>query len=162
HDELLAWGWRIPFIASVFLMLVGLWVRLSINETVEFKKTLERKERVQVPIIDVFLKCPRILFLGTFAGMATFVLFYLVTAYLLSYSTNHLQLSFYQALQVEVIGAIFCGIFTVLTGKLADRIKRRTLMICITIITGIYSFAIPYFLSSGVIGVLAMSTIGLS
>ncbi|WP_455481151.1 MFS transporter [Bartonella sp. B12(2025)] len=162
HDELLAWGWRIPFIASIVLMLVGLWVRLSINETVEFKKTLEHKERVRVPIIDVFLKYPRILFLGTFSGMTTFVLFYLVTTYLLSYLTNHLQFPFYKALQVEVVGAIFCGIFTVLTGKLSDRIKRRTLMILITIITGIYSFAIPYFLNSGIIGIFAMSIIGLS
>ncbi|WP_074380821.1 MFS transporter [Bartonella doshiae] len=162
YSELLAWGWRIPFIASVIFMIIGLWIRLSINETIEFKKTLESKERVKVPIIDVFFKCPRILFLGIFAGMATFVLFYLVTAYLLSYSTNHLKLPFHQALQVEVIGAIFCGIFTVITGKLSDRIKRRTLMIWITIITGIYSFAIPYFLNSGVIGVLAMSIIGLS
>lgn len=162
RDELLAWGWRIPFIASIVLMLIGLWVRLSINETVVFKKTLERKERVKVPIIDVFFKCPRILFLGTFAGMATFVLFYLITAYLLSYSTNHLQLSFQQALQIEIVGAVFCGIFTVITGKIADRIKRRTLMIWITIITGIYSFAIPYFLEFGVAGILAMSVIGLS
>ncbi|EJF86696.1 MFS transporter [Bartonella rattimassiliensis] len=161
-DTLVAWGWRIPFIASIVFMIIGLWVRLSINETVQFKKNLESKERVKVPIIDVFLKCPRILFLGVFSGMATFVLFYLVTAYLLSYSTNHLQLSYYQALQVEIIGAIFCGIFTVITGRLADRIRRRTLMIWVTIITGIYSFAIPYFLNSGVIGVLAMSVIGLS
>ncbi len=73
-------------------------------------KNLESKERVKIPIIDVFLKCPRILFLGIFAGMATFVLFYLVTAYLLSYSTNHLELPYHQALQVEMIGAIFCGI----------------------------------------------------
>ncbi|WP_375649766.1 MFS transporter, partial [Bartonella sp. MU70NMGDW] len=120
--ELLAWGWRIPFIASVVFMIIGLWVRLSINETVQFKKTLESKEHVKVPIIDVFLKCPRILFLGIFSGMATFVLFYLVTTYLLSYSTNHLQLPFHQALQIEIVGAIFCGIFTVITGRLADRI----------------------------------------
>ncbi|WP_273758024.1 MFS transporter [Bartonella sp. AU55XJBT] len=162
HEALVAWGWRIPFIASIVFMIIGLWVRLSINETVQFKKNLESKERVKVPIIDVFLKYPRILFLGIFSGMGTFVLFYLVTAYLLSYSTNHLQLSYYQALQVEIVGAIFCGIFTIITGRLADRIRRRTLMICVTIITGIYSFAIPYFLNSGVIGVLAMSVIGLS
>ncbi|UNE53482.1 MFS transporter [Bartonella machadoae] len=162
HNELVAWGWRIPFIGSVVLMIIGLWVRLSINETPAFKKTLERKERVKAPIIDVFFKYPRILFLGTFCGMATFVLFYLVSAYLLSYTTNYLQLSFYQALQVEIVGAIFCGIFTVLTGILADRIRRRTLMIWITIITGFYSFAIPYFLSSGIIGVFVMSIIGLS
>ncbi|WP_208435233.1 MFS transporter [Bartonella phoceensis] len=162
HDELLAWGWRIPFIVSVIFMIIGLWVRFSINETVAFKKTLERKERVKAPIIDVFLKYPRILFLGTFCGMATFVLFYLVSAYLLSYATNHLQLPFYQALEVEIIGAVFCAIFTVLTGKIADRVRRRTLMIWVTVILGIYSFAVPYFLNSGILGILAMSTIGLS
>ncbi|WP_455477456.1 MFS transporter [Bartonella sp. B41] len=162
NDELLTWGWRIPFVASVVLMIIGLWVRLSIHETVEFKKTLERKERVKAPIVDVFLKCPRILFLGTFAGMTTFVLFYIVTTYLLSYSTNHLGLSFQQALQVEVVGAVFCGIFTVITGRIADRVRRRSLMIFVTIITGIYSFAFPYFLNSGVVGILLMSVIGLS
>lgn len=162
YDELLAWGWRIPFIASVILMLIGLWVRLSINETAAFKKTIERKERVRAPIVDVFFKYPRILFLGTFSGMATFVLFYLVSAYLLSYSTNYLKLPLYQALEVEVIGAIFCGVFTILTGKVADRIRRRTLMILVTIIIGLYSLAIPYFLSSGIFGIFVMSTIGLS
>ncbi|WP_455478453.1 MFS transporter [Bartonella sp. B10] len=162
HDELLAWGWRIPFIASIAFMIVGLWIRLSINETIEFKKTLERKERVKVPIIDVFLKYQRIVFLGTFAGMTTFVLFYLVTTYLLSYATNRLGLSFNQALQVEIIGAIFCGIFTVLTGRFSDRIKRRTLMICVTIITGIYSLSIPYLLDSGIVGIFMISIIGLS
>ncbi|WP_208436495.1 MFS transporter, partial [Bartonella vinsonii] len=61
HDELFAWGWRVPFIGSAFLTIVGLWVRISISETVEFKKTLEREERVKVPIIDVFFKHSRIL-----------------------------------------------------------------------------------------------------
>ncbi|WP_332066117.1 MFS transporter [Bartonella sp. CB189] len=162
HDELLAWGWRIPFIFSIVLMMVGLWVRLSINETAEFKKAIIREERVNLPIIDVFFKHSRTLFLGTFAGMTTFILFYLVTAYLLSYATNHLKLPFDKALQAEGIGAIFCAIFTIITGKLADRIRRRTLMIGVTIITGLYSFIIPYFLSSGITGVLAMSIIGLS
>ncbi|WP_336287855.1 MULTISPECIES: MFS transporter [unclassified Bartonella] len=162
HDELLAWGWRIPFIFSVVLMIVGLWVRLSINETVEFKKTLERKERVSLPIMNVFFKCPRILFLGTFAGMTIFVLFYLITVYALSYSEKHLQLSSTQTLTVEGVGAVFCIFFTIITGKIANYIKRRTLIICATIIIGIYSFAIPYFLSSGIIGIFAMSIIGLS
>lgn len=162
HDELFSWGWRVPFIGSAFLTIIGLWVRLSINETAEFKKTLEREERVKVPIIDVFFKHSRILFLGTFSGIATFVLFYLVSAYLLSYATNHMGLQFNQALEVELIGAVFCGIFTVLTGKIADRIQRRTLMIWVTIIIGIYSFAIPYLLDSGIVGLFIMSIIGLS
>ncbi|WP_156850406.1 MFS transporter [Bartonella refiksaydamii] len=162
HDELFSWGWRVPFIGSAFLTIVGLWVRISISETSEFKKTLEREERVKVPIMDVVFKHSRILFLGTFSGIATFVLFYLVSAYLLSYATNHMGLPFNQALEVELIGAVFCGIFTILTGKIADRIRRRTLMIWVTIIIGIYSFAIPYLLDSGIVGLFVMSIIGLS
>ncbi|MCZ2328569.1 MFS transporter [Bartonella sp. F02] len=162
QDQLFAWGWRVPFIFSAVLMIVGLWVRMSINETSEFKKTLKREERVKIPIVHVFSKYSRVLFLGTFAGMLTFALFYLVTAYLLSYATNHLKLSFNQALEVEMIGAVFCGIFTLLTGKISDRISRRTLMIWVTIITGVYSFAIPYFLASGITGIFMMSVIGLS
>ncbi|AGF74355.1 permease, MFS superfamily [Bartonella australis AUST/NH1] len=162
EDELLAWGWRLPFILSIFLMILGLWIRISINETSEFKKTLAREERVKLPIIDVFSKYPRILFLGTFAGMTMFALFYLVTTYLLRYATNHLQLPLKEALEIEMLGAVFCGLFIVLTGKLADRIKRRTLMIWVTAMTAAYSLAIPYFLSSGIVGVFAMSIIGLS
>ncbi|MCZ2203780.1 MFS transporter [Bartonella sp. A05] len=161
NDQIIAWGWRVPFILSSLPMMVGLWVRLSINETSEFKKTMDREERIKLPIVHVFLKCSRILFLGTFAGMVTFVLFYLVTAYLLSYATNHLQLSFTQALEIEMAGAVCCGLGVLLTGKLADRIQRRTLMIWITILIGAYSFAIPYFLNCGILGVVAMSAIGL-
>ncbi|OPB29314.1 MFS transporter [Bartonella sp. WD12.1] len=160
-DQLFTWGWRIPFIASAFLVILGLWVRTSIGETLEFKKALDHEERVKVPVINVFFKHPRIVLLGTFASMTAFVLFYLVTAYLLSYSKNHLQLPFNQTLQIEMIGAIVFGLSIALTGKFADRIKRRTLMIWVTISTGIYSFAIPYFLHSGIVGVLAMSIIGL-
>ncbi|WP_455475620.1 MFS transporter [Bartonella sp. B17] len=161
-DELLAWGWRIPFIFSVILMIVGLWFRLSINETAEFKKALEHKEPARLPIIDVFLKCPRILFLGTFGGMTIFVLFYLITVYLLNYSATHLKLSYTETLFVEGIGAVFCIIFTVITGKLADRIKRRTLVIWGTIAIGAYSLTIPYFLDFGILGVFAISIFGLS
>ncbi|WP_455474532.1 MFS transporter [Bartonella sp. B30(2025)] len=162
YNELLAWGWRIPFIFSVVLMIIGVWFRLSINETAEFKKALEHKERAKLPIIDVFLKCPRILFLGTFGGMTIFALFYFITVYLLNYSTNHLKIAYHEALFVQGIGSIFCIIFTVITGKLADRIKRRTLVIWGTIAIGAYALTVPYFLGFGLLGVLVISILGLS
>ena len=127
------WGWRIPFIASVILVIIGLWVRLSISETPEFKKAVEHAERVKVPLIDVFVKYPRALFLGSFAGMTTFVLFYLCSAYLLSYSTHHLNLTFGQALEIQMVGAVFFGLLIPFSGKISDRIGRRTLMIWVTI-----------------------------
>ncbi|MHC5306827.1 MFS transporter [Bartonella sp. LJL80] len=155
------WGWRIPFIASLILIVVGLWVRLSISETPEFKKAIEREERVKVPMAEVFLKFPRALFLGTFAGMTTFVLFYLFSAYLLSYSSNHLHLPFDKALEVQMLGAVFFGLLIPFAGKISDRIGRRLLMIWVTIFIGIFSFAVPYLLDSGIWGVFTLSIVGL-
>ncbi|WP_438721986.1 MFS transporter [Bartonella rochalimae] len=162
EEQLFSWGWRIPFVGSIIFIILGLWLRMSINETIEFKKNIDHEKISKIPVLDVFFKHPRILFLGTFCSMTILVLFYLVTTYLLSYSTNHLQLSFNQALQVEMIGAVFFGIFTVLTGKIANHVNRRNLMIWVTIATGIYSFAIPYFFDNGILGICAMSVIGLS
>ena len=156
-----SWGWRIPFIASIVLIVIGLWVRLSISETPEFKQAIEREERVKVPIIDVFTKYSRTLFLGTFAGMTTFVLFYLVTAYLLSYSSHHLKLSFGEALEVQMIGAVAFGILIPFAGKISDYIGRRKLMILVTIFIGLFSFVVPYLLDGGVWGVFGLSILGL-
>lgn len=159
-EEIFAWGWRVPFIISTFFMLIGLWARLSINETLAFAES-SKEEDIGVPIVHLFAQYSRILFLGTFSAASLFLLFYLVSTYLLSYSTHYLGLTFYQALEIQMIGAIFSGISVVVTGRFADRIQRRTLMICSTILTGIYSFGIPYFLNSGLAGIYAMSIIGL-
>lgn len=155
------WGWRIPFIASIILVIIGLWVRLSISETPEFKKAVEHAERVKVPLIDVFAKYPRALFLGSFAGMTTFVLFYLCSAYLLSYSTHHLNLTFGQALEIQMVGAVFFGLLIPFSGKISDRIGRRTLMIWVTIFIGLFSFSMPYLLDAGVFGSFILSAVGL-
>ncbi|EJF90679.1 MFS transporter [Bartonella tamiae] len=161
ESQRMSWGWRIPFIASLILIAVGLWVRLSIKETPEFQKTIDRQERVKVPMIEVFFKYPRALFLGTFAGMTTFVLFYLFSAYLLSYSTNHLSLSFNKALEVQMLGAVFFALLIPFAGKISDRIGRRLLMIWVTIFIGAFSFAVPYFLDRGLLGVFTLSVVGL-
>lgn len=160
-EQLHAWGWRIPFIASILLIVVGLWVRMSISETPEFQKAIEREERVKIPMFDVFVKYPRALILGTFAGMTTFVLFYIFTAYLLSYATKHMGLAFDEALEVEIIGAIFFGLLIPFSGKISDRIGRRKLMIWVTIFIGLFSFSVPYLLDCGIWGIFALSMIGL-
>ncbi|MGQ3045033.1 MAG: MFS transporter, partial [Brevundimonas aurantiaca] len=86
QEALLSWGWRIPFVASIILIAVGMWVRLSITETPDFQKAIEKEERVAVPVAELFRNHKRSLVLGTFVALATFVLFYIGTAYLLSYN----------------------------------------------------------------------------
>ncbi|MBB4291369.1 MFS family permease [Rhizobium leguminosarum] len=91
NEDFLDYGWRIPFIASLALVAVGLYVRLKIAETPEFRKAVEKHERVAVPIEVVFRGHLRSLILGTFIAVATFVLFYLMTVFTLSWGTTPLE-----------------------------------------------------------------------
>src|ERR1700753_2415480 len=88
QDGLLSWGWRVPFVASSWLIAVGLWVRLSIAETREFQRTITKPERVAVPGCELIRRFKRSLFLGTFIALVAFVFFYICTAYLLSYNVK--------------------------------------------------------------------------
>jgi len=88
--QFLAWGWRIPFVASAALVLVGLWVRLQLTETPAFQQAIERQERVRVPILSLCREHPRTLVLATLAAVTTFVVFYLMTVFTLSFGTGSL------------------------------------------------------------------------
>ena len=102
QETLLSWGWRIPFVASLVLIIVGLWVRLSITETPDFQKAIENEERVAVPVIELFAKHKVSIVLGTFVALATFVLFYISTAYLLSYNVKVVKIPFTDALAIQI------------------------------------------------------------
>lgn len=84
-ESFLVWGWRIPFVASVALVLIGLYVRLKLNETPLFRRAVERGERLKSPLVHVLRNNRRELVLGTFAMVATYGLFYLMTTWILSY-----------------------------------------------------------------------------
>lgn len=75
----LSWGWRVPFVASALLVIVGLWVRLNIRETPDFQKALDQGQRVRLPMREVLVRHGFAVVVGTLAAFATFVLFYLMT-----------------------------------------------------------------------------------
>ncbi|MBO9132316.1 MFS transporter, partial [Rhizobium sp. B209b/85] len=129
QEDFITWGWRVPFIASIVLIGIGLWVRLSITETPEFSEAVARKERVAVPVVEILKNHKRSLLLGTFVALATFVLFYIGTAYLLSYNVKVLKISFLDALLVQIVASVFFGIFCPIAGKLSDRFGRRTVLV---------------------------------
>src|SRR5688572_4179340 len=88
--QFFSFGWRIPFLASAALVIVGLYVRLTIHETPVFREALERRERVKLPMVVVFRDHPRQLVLGVLISLATFVLFYLMTVFALSWGVSAL------------------------------------------------------------------------
>lgn len=167
NDALLAWGWRVPFLASTILIGLGLWVRFSISETPAFQKAINTQERVAVPAAEVFTKYKRSLFLGTFVALVTFVLFYIGTAWLLSYNVKVLQIPFLDALEIQILGSVVFGIFIPITGKLGDKIGRRLSLIVITVLIGLFSFLLPSLLQGGegavaLFAVIAMALMGMT
>ena len=82
--EFFDYGWRIPFLLSSVLILIGLYVRLTILETPEFLKNQKNKKTLAVPFFEVFKNYRTPMILGTFIALATFVLFYLMTVYIAS------------------------------------------------------------------------------
>ncbi|TAA62642.1 MULTISPECIES: MFS transporter [unclassified Shinella] len=167
QESLLAWGWRIPFVASIILIAVGLWVRLSITETPAFQKAIDKQERVEVPVVELFRNHKRSLVLGTFVALATFVLFYIGSAYLLSYNVKILKLPFVEALEVQLLGSVLFGLFIPLAGKLAERFGRREVLILTTVLIGAFSFLLPGLMTGGESGIfvfviLAMTLMGMT
>ncbi|NTF42462.1 MFS transporter [Rhizobium rhizogenes] len=169
--DFLSFGWRIPFLISIVLVAVGLYVRLKITETPEFQRAIEKEERVSVPIAVIFGSHLRSLILGTIIAVATFVLFYLMTAFTLSWGTRPvgtgalpagLGYSQGQFLVVQLVGVVFFGLMIPVSGLLSDRYSRRLVLILTTI--GILIFGLFYssLLTAGLAGAFACSIIGLA
>jgi metabolite-proton symporter len=126
------YGWRIPFIASAVLVGVGLYVRLRITETPDFLKVIEKNERVKVPVADVFVKHTRAIVLGTAAAITTFLLFYLMTVFTLSWGTSALHYTKTSFLVAQMISMLFFGIGIPFSAKLADRYGRGSILMLAT------------------------------
>ena len=161
NEDFLAYGWRIPFIASLALVAVGLYVRLKIAETPEFQKAIEKHERVAVPVATVFRGHLRSLILGTFIAVATFVLFYLMTVFTLSWGTTKLGYSREQFLVIQLVGVVFFGLTIPLSGWLSDRYSRRMILTLTTIAIAIFGFFYASLLTAGLTGAFLCSIIGL-
>ncbi|HEV7816972.1 MAG TPA: MFS transporter, partial [Janthinobacterium sp.] len=113
-------GWRIPFLTSAILVIVGLYVRLKITETPAFQQVLDKNERVKVPVLTVFAEHGRALVLGTLIAMATFVLFYLMTVFALSWGTTALHYSRRDFLVLQLFAVVFFALTIPLAAVLAD------------------------------------------
>ena len=161
NDQFLAWGWRIPFLASAALVGVGLYVRLTITETPVFQQVAMREERAKVPMLAVIREHPRMLVFGTMASIATFVLFYLMTVFSLSWGTSVLGYSRNTFLVVQLIGIVFFALAIPVSAVIAERGRRITL-IGVTIAIGLFGLVMAPLLSSGLMGATVAMVIGLS
>ncbi|SFF23064.1 metabolite-proton symporter [Fontimonas thermophila] len=160
--QFFTWGWRIPFIASSVLVLVGLWVRLRIAETPVFAQALKTHAPVRLPMLKVVREHGRALVLGTVIALATFVLFYLMTVFALTWGTTALGYTREQFLVMQLFGILFFALTIPLSAKLADRHGRRRTLLWVSAAIAAFGFVLAPLLSAGTGGVLAALALGLA
>ncbi|WP_374361630.1 MFS transporter [Pseudoduganella danionis] len=147
--DFFSYGWRIPFLASSLLVLVGLYIRLKIHETPDFQKVIERNERVQVPALTVWREHRRVLLLGTLIAMATFVLFYLMTVFALSWGTTALKFSRKDFLIQQLFAVLFFGLTIPVSALWADRHGRRLTLIAVSAAIAVFGLSMAPLFGSG-------------
>jgi metabolite-proton symporter len=159
-EQFFGWGWRLPFLASAVLVLVGLYVRLTITETPLFRDAITRRERVKVPMLVVLRDHLGTLVIGTMASLTTFVLFYLMTVFALSWGTSALGYNRDQFLIIQLFGILFFALTIPLSAKLAERGRRSTLM-WVTAAIAAFSLVMAPIFEAGTIGVAVAMAVGL-
>lgn len=148
-QQFLSFGWRIPFVSSSLLVFVGLYVRLKIAETPDFVNVIEKNERVKVPAKDVFIKHTKVVILGTFASVTTFLLFYLMTVFTLSWGTSALHYSKASFLIAQMISVVAFGIGIPISSVLADRYGQAKMLIGATAFIFLFGLAFSPLFSTG-------------
>lgn len=141
--DMMSWGWRVPFVASAILVLLGLYIRLKIEETPAFAAVKERKEEARFPAVEVVTTAWRSLLITIFAIASPNILFYIATVFVLRYAPEHAGVS-----RDIVLGAIcaaaFVQIFTIpLFAMLADRLGRRPVLLGGSVLMVLAAF--PFF-----------------
>ncbi|MCF6909048.1 MFS transporter [Klebsiella pneumoniae] len=153
-QQFMEWGWRVPFIFSAVLVIIGLYVRVSLHETPVFAKVAAAKKQVKIPLGTLLTKHVRVTVLGTFIMLATYTLFYIMTVYSMTFSTgaapNGLGLPRNEVLWMLMMAVIGFGVMVPVAGLLADAFGRRKSMIIITTMIILFAlFAFKPLLGSG-------------
>ncbi len=130
------WGWRVPFILSIVLVGVGLWIRLGILETPVFQKLLATQKIEQTPVVEVFKKQPREILLSALVRMAEQAPFYIFTAFVFAYATTTLHVSRDVILSAVLVASCVSFITIPVSGHISDRIGRRKMYIIGAIVDG--------------------------
>jgi metabolite-proton symporter len=161
NAQFFAFGWRIPFLTSAILVLVGLYVRLTITETPVFRQALSRRQAVKVPMLTVFREYPKALVIGTLVSLATFVLFYLMTVFALSWGTSALGYTREKFLIMQLFGVLVFALTIPIGGLLAERGRRITL-IWVTFAIAAFGLIMAPMFAAGTGGAVAMMSLGLA
>jgi metabolite-proton symporter len=160
-DQFFRFGWRLPFLASAALVIIGLYVRLTITETPVFQQSVARSGRVAVPMLAVFQHHAGTLVAGVLVSLATFVLFYLMTVFTLSWGTTALHYGRERFLIMQLAGIVCFAITIPIAARLAEG-GRRTTMLWVSVLIALFGLVMAPLFAAGTVGALLTLCVGLA
>ncbi|MGJ7908417.1 MFS transporter [Actinopolyspora sp. H202] len=164
EEAFMAWGWRIPFLLSGLLVLVGLWIRLSVSESPVFldaaDKAQQRSTPEQPPIVRVLREQWREVLIASGARFVENVCYYVITAFVLTYITEQLELSESVALNAVLVASAVHFVVIPIWGALSDRFGRRGIYLIGAVGTGFWIFVFFPLLGTGSFALIALGVTG--
>jgi MFS family permease len=149
QDQFMAWGWRLPFLFSILLVLVGLLIRMKILETPSFTKMKETRSTARQPVLEVLQKYPKQVLQAAGARCAENGAFYIYSAFMLVYATQHVHISRDIPLAGIMIASALEFVFVPFYGWLTDRIGRRPVYMFGAVMTAVLAFPLFWLFDTG-------------
>lgn len=144
EEDFLSWGWRIPFLLSSVLVLLGLWIRKDIDETPDFQKVKASGQVAKAPLRDTLKHHWREVLIAAGLKVVETAPFYIFSTFVVSYATTTLTYQKSQALEAVTLGALVATIMIPLMGLLSDKIGRQRMYATSVFILGL--FIMPWFM----------------
>lgn len=166
-EQFKGWGWRLPFVASLVLVVIGLYVRMKISETPVFQAVMEQQRISRVPFLGLMRHQWQRVLLGAGAMVIAYTLFYTATTYCLNYGTATLGIPRTTMLALTLVGVVFMGAGTVASALVSDRIGRRRTLIAgclVAVVWGLVMFPLLETARVPLVGLAlagALATMGL-
>ena len=152
EKDFFEWAWRYPFFAAFAINVVALFARLRLVATDDYAQLLDERELQSSKVAKLMSHQGRIVLIGALATLASYALFHLVTVFPLSWLSLYSDRTIADILVIEIVGAGFAIAGVVLSGVLADRIGRRTMLGCLAALIAVFSLFIPALLGGGEMG----------
>jgi MFS family permease len=159
NDQFEAWGWRVPFVLSALLVLLGLWIRNGIDETPAFKEAKDSGAISKVPLVDTFKYHKKEVLIAVGAKVVETAPFYIFGTFIISYATSNLNFDRSDTLNAVTIATFVTTIMIPFMGKLSDKVGRKPLYIGGTIAMILYAFPYFYLLSLDSVFWLTVATV---